>query len=279
MLLSFDQEKLLSLLQDFYTVTHIRITVFDTSRQEILSYPARRAVCCRVIRSSPEAEEQCKACDARAFEMASQKRDTVTYVCHAGLREAIMPIRVHDILIGYLMFGHIFSYDNREEGIEQILEKCGRYDINDNALRTALYEQPYIRNDYILAASHILNAVATYLSMEHMALFADTLPVQIESYIQSHLADDLSVPTICRQFQIGKTALYKLCQENYGTGVAEVIRKERMEAACRMLESNPDLKVSDVATRCGFSDYNYFITAFKKETGHTPKAYSQLKNR
>ena len=35
----FDLEKLRGLLRDFYEISHIRITVFDENRNELVSYP------------------------------------------------------------------------------------------------------------------------------------------------------------------------------------------------------------------------------------------------
>ncbi len=43
MVSSLNIEKLTSLLKDFYTVTQIRITVFDESFREIASWPRERA--------------------------------------------------------------------------------------------------------------------------------------------------------------------------------------------------------------------------------------------
>ena len=44
MISTFNLEKLSSLLQDFYTVTRIRITVFDENFNEIVSYPGQRLI-------------------------------------------------------------------------------------------------------------------------------------------------------------------------------------------------------------------------------------------
>lgn len=56
MISTFNLEKLSSLLRDFYTVTHIRITVFDENFNEIASYPNRRAEFCRLIRQDEGGE-------------------------------------------------------------------------------------------------------------------------------------------------------------------------------------------------------------------------------
>ena len=40
-----------------------------------------------------------------------------------------------------------------------------------------------------------------------------------------------------------------------------------------MLRENTEMNVTEIASRCGFSDYNYFIRAFKKHLGVTPLKY------
>ena len=44
----FDLEKLRGLLKDFYAISHIRITVFDENRNELVSYPEKVAPYCAV---------------------------------------------------------------------------------------------------------------------------------------------------------------------------------------------------------------------------------------
>ena len=61
---SFDLVKLNALLRDFYTLTHMRITVYDDDIREITAYPRRIAPICRYIRTDPRAEAACYACDA-----------------------------------------------------------------------------------------------------------------------------------------------------------------------------------------------------------------------
>lgn len=79
MISTFNLEKLSSLLRDFYTVTHIRITVFDENFNEIASYPNRRAEFCRLIRQDEGAKERCVRCDKEACRRASSMHDTYIY--------------------------------------------------------------------------------------------------------------------------------------------------------------------------------------------------------
>lgn len=95
------------------------------------------------------------------------------------------------------------------------------------------------------------------------------LPAQIDEYISAHFTEEISVTDLCRRFQIGKTYPYEISGQNYGCGIAEHIRILRIEKAKTLLT----WKISKVASACVFSDYNYFITVFKRLTGMSPGKY------
>lgn len=274
MISTFNLQKLNSLLKDFYTLTRIRITVFDETFRELAACPAHVAPFCRIIRTDAGAALKCRECDALACQTASQRRSTYTYRCHAGLTESIVPLYTGNILIGYLLFGHVFSYPTHEEGWKVISELCRGYNIDMGLLKEACFERPLIPPDYITSATHIMQAVASYLCMERMAyLRQESLPVRIDDYISRHFTEDINTESLCRRFQIGKTRLYEISRENYGVGIAEHIRSLRIGKAKILLEEQPRMSIAEIASSCGFCDYNYFITVFKKTAGCSPGKY------
>ncbi len=278
MISTFNLRKLNDLLKDFYTLTQIRITVFNDTFRELTAYPEHIAPFCQIIRTSPEALNACLCCDKNACEQASRQHAPYTYCCHAGLTECIVPIYLGNIVIGYLFFGHVFSYPTHEEGWKSIRERCLPYGLDMDALRDALYQQPVISEEYISSASHIMRSVAAYLCMERMvSLHQKELPVQIDDYITSHYTENISARTICDHFQIGRTLLYEISEQNYGIGIAEHIRNLRIEKAKILLAEHPELRISEIAVACGFDDYNYFITVFKRLVGKPPRQFRQNK--
>ena len=100
--------------------------------------------------------------------------------------------------------------------------------------------------------------------------------VQIDQYIQEHYTEKMDAVSIARHFHIGKTKIYEIAKQNYGMGIAEYIRKLRIEKARQLLTEQPELSLAEIAYACGFSDYNYFITVFKRIVGMPPKAYQQI---
>ncbi len=274
MISSFDLTKLNALLRDFHNLTQIRITIFDDEFRELAAYPDEPPLFCRLIRSVPAGENECRCCDRAACAIAAKRRTNYTYQCHAGLTESISPIILGNLTIGYLLFGHVFSYDSHEAGWEVMKTLCAPYGPDFTELWAACRLMPVISPDYIASASHILQAVASWLCMERMvALRHQELPAQIDDWLSAHFTEEIDAASLARRFGIGKTQLYAIAKQSYGTGIAEHIRTLRIEKARKLLDEQADLSLAEIAYQCGFKDYNYFITVFGRMTGLPPKAY------
>lgn len=137
MISNFNLTKLNTLLKDFYTITQIRITVFDDTFHELAAYPKEIAPFCQLIRTDKNAAAECMRCDTYACEKAARQHTPYTYRCHAGLTESIVPLYLGNIVIGYLLFGHVFSYPSHEDGWKVIEKLCASYDIDKPALKKA----------------------------------------------------------------------------------------------------------------------------------------------
>lgn len=274
MIYSFDMEKLESLLKDFHNISNMRVTIFSSQYREIISWPKEVAPICRYIRSDPAAKAACHACDISACNTAAQKHRTYIYQCHAGLTETVVPVYMGNIVAAYILFGHLFNYPSQQAGWDTLKNSCAKYNLDETILHHYVKELPLIERDYILSASHILQSVAYYLCMDRMiTLRQQSLIITIDEYISEHFTENINVPFLCEHFNIGKTSLYKLSRQSYGCGIAEHIRRLRIDYAKRLLTDHQELTISEIAEQSGFNDYNYFITVFKKLTGTSPKHF------
>ncbi len=280
MMTAFNVEKIRPLLQDFYAISHIRITVFDEELHELVSYPEEAAPYCRIIRSKMKGYEACLACDREACETAKKTRETWIYQCHAGFTEAVTPLFVGDILAGYVLFGHVFSYADPAEGWAVIQERTAPLHLQSDRLQKALREAQPISESYVRSAARILHAVASYLILAQMAgLQEEALPVRLDRYLSAHFTEDLTTPDLCETFGIGRTRLYEIARQLYGCGVAGHIRNLRMALARRLLAGSEKLSLNEIAERCGYHDYNYFISVFTRENGCAPGTWRRQQAR
>ena len=277
MLSAFDINKLNLLLKDYYQFTHIRITIFDDAFHEITSYPEKIAPVCQYIRTNPTAASNCHACDIFACKKAKNRRDPYVYQCHAGLTEAVSSVRLGNLIVAYLLIGHQFSYPSHSDGWETVRKSCGPYNLNEETLKNLVSQMNSVSEDHIRSAARIMQAVASGLCIDRfITLRQQDLPSAIDQYLTEHFTENIDTETLCEKFHIGKTNLYKIAQQSYGKGIAQQIRQMRIEQAKKLLADNQELSLIEISEKCGFEDYNYFITVFKKHTGVSPGKYRKL---
>ena len=74
---------------------------------------------------------------------------------------------------------------------------------------------------------------------------------------------------------MGSSTLYNKVKATTGQTIVAFITSIRMKEAKRILESNPDILINDVAARVGFNTPKYFSKCFKKEFGIFPKEFAE----
>lgn len=279
MLLSYDMSKMQDLLKSFYSLTKLRVVVFNHEFCKIAEYPERDCELCSLLRSDPNAHQNCIACDQFACKQCKTTGRFITYVCHAGLTESAAPIRYGNTVIGYMMLGQVLVCDNAHDYWPVFLSKCSNYAIDQAALEKAFRKKRAVDISQVYHAAQIMEACAGYLWLQrYISLKEDTLPKQIDEYIAGNLQADLSVGALCRQFNISRSSLYNIARTYFGKGIEQLTRELRIQKAKEIL-TDTNCAVSELAAMVGYNDYNYFIKVFKKEVGITPKQFALQKNR
>jgi DNA-binding response OmpR family regulator/anti-sigma regulatory factor (Ser/Thr protein kinase) len=89
--------------------------------------------------------------------------------------------------------------------------------------------------------------------------------------VMKHLTDsDFDREGFAAEMGASSSTLYNKLRQLTGMNINYFIRVIRMKEAKRLAESQPDLRVSDLAYMVGFKDPKYFATCFKKEFGIQP---------
>lgn len=104
--------------------------------------------------------------------------------------------------------------------------------------------------------------------------------VQVQAYIRKNLSEDISLQSLSEQVFLHPVYLSKIYKTETGEGLSDYILRIKMEHAARLLLSDRDCKVYEVAEKTGFQNPSYFIKVFRNQFGMTPleyrKAYSPL---
>ncbi len=102
-------------------------------------------------------------------------------------------------------------------------------------------------------------------------LFATRLKAFVEQNIGN---SELSVLDIAQAMNISRTKLFALTKKIFDSSPNNYVLNTRINYAKRLL-MEPNVRVSEVAYRSGFSDPKYFSRCFKKLTGLLPKDFAE----
>ena len=265
-MLQINTDSMYSIMRDFYTLTKIRIVIFDTQFKERLAYPKEKEGFCAVLRTNPEGEAGCQKSDRAGCLQCARTKSLVRYQCHAGLTEAVVPIIEKGEVLAYVMFGQIIP----KETVDTTTERITR---NRPDLASYVSQIPVKSDDELRAAGTVLQTITSYvITNRWVTPKKPEFISDLDRYIREHLSETISVEDICQAFRIGRTRLYEISLDYLGCGLAEYIRKQRIIYAQKMLKETK-MPVTDIAYAVGFSDYNHFSRIFKQQTGISARQY------
>lgn len=95
---------------------------------------------------------------------------------------------------------------------------------------------------------------------------------KIKDYVKEHLGEDLSLAAVAQQTNLSTNYLSNLFRTETSQKYSDYVTNVRMEKA-KLLLSDSDLMVYEVAEICGYNSTKHFISVFKKHTGIAPLQY------
>lgn len=112
--------------------------------------------------------------------------------------------------------------------------------------------------------------------------FFSNIPSDDEKFLQDaiacvnrHLEDaDFDVPQFVDEMATSRTTLHKKLKSLTGLNTTGFVRSIRLKAACRIMDENKNIRISELAYKVGFNDPKYFSICFKKEFGMQPTEYA-----
>lgn len=272
MLMKFKIEKLDELLYQFYQLTGMSISVWDTEFHQLSVQPKEMTEFCRIIKSSPEGNHRCFMSDKKLCTESAACGKPVTHYCHAGLLDTAVPIKFKNTIICYMIFGQVS--DKLDGAIQLHLQEISNeIQVDYEQLLSAYILLDTYDKDKISAASGILKMATNYLWMpEYIEIGCNTTAAQIDEYIHLHIEENISVQRLCDVFSISKNKLYEISNRWFEMPIGNYIATTRIKEAKRLLITT-ELPVSQIGLLVGINDYNYFTKFFKSHTGMSPLKY------
>lgn len=269
----FNKEKLNNVLGEFYSLTGITMSVWDTEFNQLTFYPNPMASICAIIKSCPEGKQKCLGSDISACKMASSLKSAYTFTCHAGLVDTVVPVYHNDILIAYIMFGQLKDSEKTLSDLDNVKNLCKKYGLSEKNIEEYYNSLPTLQHNQIDALANLFKMCIPYFYIsEAITVEQNELALKIAAYLEKNITTELTIDKLCKNFGISVNALYQISHKFFGTSIKDYIITKRIDMAKHYLTVT-NLSVSEISVMAGFNNYNYFIRTFKTRTGYTPLMY------
>lgn len=268
-------KSLYNILKSFYTLTSLKIVVYNDKYEEIVSYPNSNSPFCNYIKNNSHFAGKCADCVKFFCENCKAKKDLFINFCHTGLTEAVFPLIDNgDRILGYIMFGQTSQLEGKQELIDHVSNTCKSVCKLEEPAISYLKEIRLRSMNEILSAAEILKTIASYIIIKQFILANRNYPLlfKLNDYIDTHLNKKITTADICKNLYISKTSLYRLIKNELPDGLNNYIMNKKLSYVLKLLYST-NYNLTQIANEIGIKDSNYLCKLFKKKFHTTPYAY------
>ncbi|MBO4304753.1 MAG: PocR ligand-binding domain-containing protein [Lentisphaeria bacterium] len=256
-------ERVQKLLDDFATVMNVHIVFFDRDGQPLKR--GRGEECssfCRKMQTDYFSYEDCCRLDLVMEKKCAESFRCESYICHAGLGEAVMPVAAPGGgVLGFLMFG---QYRCSRTLPAFLLEKAGTKE-EKALLRKAYNSLPYYDAEAVKKLSGLLELLVDYIvKCELVQPEEDALYSKLLEYIHGHFREKLTLAKTAKALGISVSTLSHALREKGHPSFVELLTLRRLEHGEKLLAEHPEMRIAEVAEACGYPDPYYFSRVCRK---------------
>jgi len=133
----------------------------------------------------------------------------------------------------------------------------------------SILNERHMLHEKFLLANHEINdtkLARTKEDQEFISHFTNLIYDQMREI-------NIDLDALAMELAMSKSTLQRKVTSLTGNSLTSFISKIRTDYAQQLLKRHPDLTISEVAMRCGFSDPAYFSRIFKQNVGVSPAQY------
>jgi AraC-like DNA-binding protein len=198
---------------------------------------------------------------------STQKKKVISYECHGGMIESVIPLFVANELVGYGMIGQFRTSDKLPIKIQKRWDKmaCGE-DLAQAYQKAPVFEQE--RLDYIVQLFEIFADFIVHHRMVTRKEYNnfDTLLMYMDEHPAENLRLAQAADIACRS----KSAFSHTFKTLMGKSFKQYQIQMKLARADEYFQQRPDITIREVAYKLGYEDPLYFSKLYHKNRGVSP---------
>jgi AraC-like DNA-binding protein/ligand-binding sensor protein len=249
---------------------------------------------CNQARHSRQSHADCIKNKILTNTLARKRGQGFVGQCHLGVTDMVEPLFFCDRLMGVFYYGSVLLRGTRELARRRIMKYCQRRQFSPDAYLRELNHLPEITvesvpvyrerlrlvRDFALstvkASGLPLSRYRTEMNTQFLNNHHSFSPLVQSAmrHVHRHYEDELSVEGIAQSLKCHPTYLSRTFKENVGFGLAEYIKRVRIDHAIQLLIMDR-FSVGEICYFVGFQDQSHFGKVFRHFVGMTPNAFRE----
>lgn len=233
---------------------------------------------CSMVAQKSRACAACLQVQQQLAEGATVEPQSV--ICHFGLCDTAVPVRLGEQLIGFLQTGQVFRRKPTSAQFERTAKLAEEWGVPVD--RTEL-KKAYFDTRVLTPKQHESMIKLLSIFAQHLSMISNQIVVQQQNaeppvitkakqFIQEHQTEDLSLGDVAKAVNTSTFYFCKMFKKYTGLNFTNYLSRLRIEKAKNLL-LNPNLRVSEIAYEVGFQSLTHFNRVFKKIIGQSPTEY------
>ena len=154
----------------FYRATNMTIS-FPDRNGNIVFYPDKeRSQFCQLIQRTERGRELCRLSDKAAAEIAFKERRPMSYTCHAGLIDVVVPVLFGDERIGCFYSGQTLLSPPTPIGFQDVKARVAELALDEDELWRAYSTVTQVDSYKLEMAVELLAIISSHLVRNEMEL-------------------------------------------------------------------------------------------------------------
>jgi AraC-like DNA-binding protein/ligand-binding sensor protein len=231
---------------------------------------------CQLIHRTAEGWAACERSDAA--NLPRPGGGPRIYECHAGLIDISMPVVVHGEHVATIVCGQVLTKKASARGFQAVLRKIGDLPVDAAKLRRAYFATRVIPHNKLEAMSQMIAFFAGYLSEigSRIALLERQEEKRCirtaREFMSQNFHAPLSLKEVASVASLSPKYFSRLFVQEVGESYIRHLNRIRIEKAKEQLRHR-DVRVADVALRCGFESIPYFNRVFRSFERMSPSDF------
>ena len=233
------------LLDNFASVMRIHVMFYGPQGQ-VLRQGRSEGNCrfCQLMQNKFFSLERCLRLDQEKQALSRATGKCQSYLCHAHLWEAIMPVVSDGKLLGYVMFGQFRS----TETLPPDLAEKARSKTELAELKKAFRDLPYLSAEGMENLIGLMELLVDYIvRRELITMGGDHLYRSIVRYIEDNMTSSLKISAVARRLGRSVSTISHFLQNRSAKSFKKLVIEKRLARAEQLLKERPGLSIGEVA--------------------------------